>query len=105
MSAVILEVAVRLADAPRVEGDVGDQAVNRLADEVEAAIMGIGEVVGYDYDGASDFVLFVGGDDADRLVAIVMPLVKALVPLPGSYYTVGAADPEDLAGPPTRIRF
>jgi len=89
MSPVAIEITLLLADAtPR--------GIERLSDEVEAAVMGIGEVVGYDYiHEPPEVTLILGGDDADRLLSIALPLARALGPLPGSYYTVGDADRHD----------
>lgn len=66
--------------------------------------MGIGEVVGYDYNyEAREVTFFVGGEDADRLVSIAVPLVQAMNPLPGSFYTVGDTDRHEDAEPPARV--
>jgi hypothetical protein len=69
-------------------GQVADwqQEIDRLSHDVEAAVMGIGEVVGYDCSPkAHEVTLFVGGEDAERLVSIALPLVQAMKPLPGSF--------------------
>jgi hypothetical protein len=101
MSPVALEITLLFA-----AGQVADwqQEVDRLSDEVEAAVMGIGEVVGYDRSPeAHEVTLFIGGEDADRLVSIALPLVQAMKPLPGSFYTVSDADRHGDTEPPARV--
>jgi hypothetical protein len=106
MREMALEFHARLSDLAAVEGDVGPEPIDRLADKVEAAIMGIGDVVGYDYDyDTGEFALFLGGDNPDRLITIAVPLVRAMGLLPGSYYTVDGADQDDRTEPPARISF
>ena len=105
MSGMALEFHARLADPAAVEGDAG-KAIERMADEVEAAIMGIGDVVGCDYDYATgEFALYLGGANPDRLITIAVPLMRAVGLLPGSYYTVEGADQDDRTEPPARIGF
>jgi hypothetical protein len=101
-----LEFHARLADRAAADRDVSWETIERLADRVEAAIMGIGDVVGFDYDyDTGEFALFLGGDNPDRLIPIVVPLVRAIGLRPGSYYTVEGADQDDRTEPPPRIGF
>jgi hypothetical protein len=81
---VVVEITLLLA-----AGQNWQQEIDRLSDQVEAAVMGIGEVVGYDYSlEANEVTLLVGGEDADRLVSLALPMVHAMKPLRGSSYTV-----------------
>ena len=68
MSPVALEITLLFA-----AGLVADwpQEIDRLSDEVEAAVMGIGEVVGYDCSPeAHEVTLLIGGEHAEwRLLA------------------------------------
>jgi hypothetical protein len=106
MSEITLGLHAHLADRAAAEGDVSWEAIERLADRVDAAIMGIGEVVGCDYDyETGEFALLLGGDDPDRLITIAVPLVRTMGLLPGSYYTVEGPDQGDRTEPPPRISF
>jgi hypothetical protein len=104
MSPVALEITLLLGDPAARHVDDWRQEIDRVSDEVEAAVMGIGEVVGYDYNyAAREVTLLVGGEDADRSVSIAVPLVQALNPLPGSFYTVGDADRHEETESPARV--
>lgn len=104
MSRVALDITLLLADPATRQVDDWQREIDRLWDDVEAAVMGIGEVVGYDYSYEThELTLLVGGDDADRLMSIALPLAKAMDPLPGSYYTVSDADRHDETEAPARV--
>ena len=71
---ISLEISLR----PANDNELSLNAVERLADDVEAAVMGIGEVVGWDHCGSTG-LLIVGGAESDerRLLAIATTHVLA----------------------------
>jgi hypothetical protein len=106
MSSVVVEVTLRLPGASARSVDVAQEAADRLADEIELGVMGIGDLVGYDLDFQAGVLrLIVHGEDASRLVPLVLPLARTLQPAEGSYYTVRALFPDDQSPPPERIPF
>jgi hypothetical protein len=106
MSPVALDITLLLPDPTMRDDDDWVPESDRLWDEIEAAVMGVGEVVGYDHrHEAREVTLLLGGDDADRLLSIVLPLVRAMDPLPGSFYTVRDAERHDDGDPPARVNL
>jgi hypothetical protein len=90
MTAVVIEIVLDLLVVPQDERDERKRVIQRLSEDIERDVMGIGEVVGYDHPSLENrLVLHLGADDPDRVIAIALPLARAaLRPLPGSYYSV-----------------
>jgi hypothetical protein len=106
MSSVVVEVTLRLPEACTGSVDLAQEMADRLADELELGVMGIGELVGYDLDFQTWVLRFiVHGEDASRLVSLVLPLARTLQPAEGSYYAVGSLLPDDQIPPRERIPF
>ena len=98
---VVIEIVLHLSDVPRDERDERQRAIDRLSDDIERGVMGIGELVGYDHAPRENRLkLHLGADEPDRVIAIALPLVRAaLSPLPGSHYSVEGGG-QSLSGRP-----
>jgi membrane dipeptidase len=87
------EISVTLQLDPE-QADAHEERVDALADELERALMGVGDMVGWDLDlERHRAVLHGGGPEARRLAEAALPvLLRSDVPQAGSYLIVRDVD-------------